>query len=69
MQVSPEIPNSVMTVLTRPYPEYNNSFGTFVNYICKPGFSMVDGKNVKNCNEDRIWLGKDIVCKGNLIIW
>lgn len=35
----------------------------FISYQCRPGFSQIDGKNVRNCDENATWSGNDIVCK------
>lgn len=62
---TPNVANSIVQLLSNPYPEYKNSFGTFLNYVCKPGYLMIDGKNLKTCDENGLWSGRDLVCKSN----
>jgi hypothetical protein len=56
----------MMSIVSNEYSEFNNTFGTIVNYICSPGYAMINGNNKRTCNEMSLWTGQDIVCEGNL---
>ncbi len=63
----PQIDDAIVTININPYPEYNNTFGTHLNYRCKVGWSVIDGTNSKLCSEDGVWVGEDLKCQSESI--